>query len=145
MLQPDWPGSKRSQSKASHCSNKGRSMAGSALLLHTSILASRSLTFSPARRVAAPGFTSSAHRSIGRQAKSASFSPAKRDQSLRKLLQVVAARTESADLPLGDTVPDFQVPQCLNERPCSMCALHLHMVHVPNCSKVALLCSSSNH
>jgi len=88
-------------------------MAGPASLLHTSVLASRSLAFSPTRRVGPLGFTSSAHRSIGRQANSASFSPAKNDQSLRKTLQIVAARTESADLPLGDTVPDFQVPQWL--------------------------------
>lgn len=84
-------------------------MAGPASLLHTSVLA-RSLAFSPTRHVAPPGFTSSAHRSIGRQANSASLSPAKKDQSLRKSLQIVAARTESADLPLGDAVPDFQVP-----------------------------------
>ncbi|KAL0034488.1 hypothetical protein WJX79_005181 [Trebouxia sp. C0005] len=87
-------------------------MAGPASRLHTSALASRSLAFSPTRHVASPGhpgFNSFAHRSIGRQANSASFSPAKKDQSLRKSLQIVAARTESADLPLGDTVPDFEL------------------------------------
>lgn len=123
-------------------------MAGPASRLHTSALASRSLAFSPTRHVASPGhpgFNSFAHRSIGRQANSASFSPAKKDQSLRKSLQIVAARTESADLPLGDTVPDFEVPQSLNERLCSMCALHLHKSHVHNLSSVALHCSSLNH
>jgi len=120
LAKSDWPGSQRSQSKASNCSNKGRSMAGPASLLHTSVLASRSLAFRPTRHVAPPGLTSSANHSIGRQANSASFSPAKKDQSLRKSLQIAAARTESADLPLGDTVPDFQVPQWLHERLCSM-------------------------
>ncbi len=95
-------------------------MAGPASLLPNSVPASRSLAFRPIRDVAAIGFTSSANHSIGRQANSASFRRAKRDQSLRKSLQIVAARTESADLPLGDTVPNFQVPKWLHERACSM-------------------------
>lgn len=120
LQQSDWPGSQQSQSKASSCSNKGRSMAGPASLLHTSVLASRSLAFCPTRDVVPVGFTSSANHSIGRQANSASFSRAKRDQSLLKSPQIVAARTESADLPLGDTIPNFQVPQWLHEQACSM-------------------------
>ncbi len=120
LQQSEWPGSQQSQSKAPKCSNKGRSMAAPASLLHTSVLASRSLAFRPTRDVAPVGFISSANHSIGRQAKSASFSRVKRDQSLRKSLQIVSARTESADVPLGDTVPDFQVPQCLHEQPYPM-------------------------
>lgn len=83
-------------------------MARPGSLLHTNVLASRSLAFSPNRR-GPQGLISSARRSFGRQANSASFSPVKKNKSLRKSLQIVAARTESADLPLGDTLPDFQL------------------------------------
>ncbi|DBB12909.1 hypothetical protein WJX82_002719 [Trebouxia sp. C0006] len=84
-------------------------MAGPASLLHASVLASRSLAFRPTTHVAPIRFTSSANHSIGRQANSASFCPAKKKHSPRKSLQIVAARTESADFPLGDTIPDFQL------------------------------------
>ena len=120
MQQSNWPVSQQSQSRPSNCSNNGHSMAGPASLLHTSVLASRSLAFRPTTHVAPIRFTSSANHSIGRQANSASFCPAKKDHSPRKSLQIVAARTESADFPLGDTIPDFQVPQWLHERPSSM-------------------------
>ena len=86
--------------------SKSPSMAAPVAAVHSKLLASKVPAVAP--------FTSdscmrSNHCSVSGRAKLALFTPVKHKGSLRRTLRIVAARTESADLPLGNKVPEFQV------------------------------------
>lgn len=80
-------------------------MAAPVVAVHSKLLASKVPAVCP---FTVDNCVRSNHCSVSR-AKLASFTPVKHRGSLRRTLRIVAARTESADLPLGDKVPEFQV------------------------------------
>ena len=82
------------------------SMAAPVAAVHSKLLAFKVPAVAP---FTTDNCMRSNHCSVSRRAKLASFTPVKHQGSLRRTLRIVAARTESADLPLGNKVPDFQV------------------------------------
>lgn len=85
------------------------SMAALVAAVHSKLLACKVPAVAPFVANNRTTCKRSNHCNVSRRAQLASFTPAKHKCSLRRTLPIVAARTESADLPLGNKVPEFQV------------------------------------